>query len=228
MSSWWLYNLWTDDPALAVSWVFWVIFSICIHELAHGYVAIKCGDPTPLDTGHMTWNPMVHMGGLSLLVFLATGFTWGMMPVDPSRFRGKYDDAKVAFAGPLSNFILFISMSVAAALWIVLATSVQEPARKNIETFLTVGAAFNCGIGLLNLLPIPPLDGSKILGNFIPSLRRLYSSDKGPLVSLIILVLFMLTVGKYFCLVTLGIGHLTVLLLAEALRLVVPGAAPAP
>lgn len=228
MSSWWLYNLWSDNHALAVSWVFWVIFSICIHELAHGYVAIKCGDSTPLDTGHMTWNPLVHMGGLSLLMFLATGMTWGMMPVDPTRFRGRYDDAKVAFAGPLSNIILGVSMIVASAAWRVFGEQVQEPARKNIEVFLLVGAAFNLGIAVFNMIPIPPLDGSKILANFVPPIGRLYSSEKAPLISLGLLLLLMFTISRYFCFITLGIAQIAILFLADALRLIVPGAGSTP
>ncbi len=228
MSSWWLYNLWSDNPALAVSWVFWVIFSICIHELAHGYAAIKCGDSTPLDTGHMTWNPLVHMGGLALLVFVAVGFTWGAMPIDPSRFRGKYDDAKVAFAGPLSNIILGTSMIVIAAFWQVLSHQVQEPARGNIAIFLLVGAAFNLGIALFNMIPIPPLDGSRMLANFVPAIGRLYMAEKAPLVSLGLLLLLMFTVSKYFCFVTLGSSQIAILLLAEGLRLIVPGAGPTP
>ena len=73
--------------AAVLGWVFWVIFSICLHELAHGWAAIWQGDRTPRETGHMTMNPMVHMGGASLIVFALVGIAWGLMPTDPSRYR---------------------------------------------------------------------------------------------------------------------------------------------
>ena len=87
MHGWWMADLWQQNPMLLCSWVFWVILSICLHELGHGYAAIKCGDDTPRLSGHMTLNPIVHMGVPSLVMFAIVGIAWGMMPVDPSRFR---------------------------------------------------------------------------------------------------------------------------------------------
>jgi hypothetical protein len=95
----------------------WVIGSIVLHELAHGWAAIRLGDTTPRDLGHMTWNPLVHMGGFSLVVFAVIGIAWGMMPVDPSRLRGRYGDALVALAGPAMNIVL---AAVSFAVWLVL------------------------------------------------------------------------------------------------------------
>lgn len=209
-SSWWFAELWNLNQILAISWVFWVIFSICLHELGHGYTAIKCGDPTPLDTGHMTWNPLVHMGVLSLVVFAVTGFTWGAMPVDPTRFRGKYDSAKVAFAGPAVNLILFGTMLVMAVLWETFATQIAQPAQENVAIFLRVGTAFNIAAAIFNLLPIPPLDGSRILANFVPFFQRLYSSEKGVIISLLGFMAVMFFVGKYVFLVAIGVSDILI------------------
>jgi Zn-dependent protease len=110
-------DLYQENPVALASWVFWVIASIVLHELGHGIAAIRSGDRTPIDTGHMTWNPLVHMGPISLLCFAILGFCWGAMPVDPSRFRGRYDEAKVAAAGPCMNFGLAITCAVLYAVW---------------------------------------------------------------------------------------------------------------
>lgn len=222
MGDWWLANYWSVSPVLAISWVFWVIFSICLHELGHGYMAIKCGDSTPLDRGHMTWNPLVHMGWMSLAVFAVVGMTWGLMPVDPSRFRGKYDDAKVAFAGPLVNLILFAVCAVAAGAWEVFAIAVQDPARGNVEMFLRVGAAVNIFGFLFNLLPVPPLDGSHILGNFVPAFRRLYSTEKGAVVALLVCMAAILVASKHVSSFAFGLSKDVIGQVESVLRQVAP------
>ncbi|MBT5381502.1 MAG: site-2 protease family protein, partial [Phycisphaerae bacterium] len=90
-----------------MSWIFWVLLSITLHELAHGWAAIWEGDKTPIETGHMSANPVVHMGRFSLIVFALIGFAWGLMPVRPWRFRhGRLGEAIVAIAGPAMNLAL--------------------------------------------------------------------------------------------------------------------------
>ena len=110
MTGWWVHNAFVNGGAIMlVAWIFWVLFSITLHELAHGWAAIWEGDMTPRELGRMTANPVVHMGGLSLLVFAAIGIAWGMMPVNPSRFRHRrWGDAIVAAAGPVMNILLSI------------------------------------------------------------------------------------------------------------------------
>src|SRR5687768_7769180 len=81
--SWWVTEaLAAGGPVYVYSWVVIVVGSIVLHELGHGWMAIRLGDRTPLETGHMTWNPVVHMGMYSLVVFALIGIAWGMMPVD--------------------------------------------------------------------------------------------------------------------------------------------------
>jgi Zn-dependent protease len=96
-----------DDPMLFIRIVILVIFSITIHELAHGLAAMSQGDDTPKRLGHLTWNPVVHMGIESLIFLVVTGMSWGQMPVNPSNFRDrKWGGILVSAAGPLSNFCL--------------------------------------------------------------------------------------------------------------------------
>lgn len=196
MASWWLADLWQLDRVLAVSWVVWVIGSIVLHELGHGWAALACGDRTPIESGHMTWNPVVHMGPISLLFFALVGIAWGAMPVDPSRFRPRFGNAIVALAGPAMNLLLALGAVVLLVLWIGLAggfwiggVRAPDPLWQNMQTFLLVGIKLNIVLMLFNLLPVPPLDGSRILGDLVPGFGRLFQSDKAVLVAFILFLL---------------------------------------
>jgi Zn-dependent protease len=96
-----------QDPILFFRIVVIIIISIVIHELAHGVAALSQGDDTPSVSGHMTPNPVVHMGYASLIFLCIAGISWGAMPVNPSKFRHpKWSNIWVSAAGPLSNFLL--------------------------------------------------------------------------------------------------------------------------
>src|SRR5678815_2328722 len=92
-----------SNPRLYFAVVLALVVSICLHELAHGIVAVKHGDRTPIEQDRITLNPLVHMGVLSLVVLLIAGMAWGSMPIDRARLRGRYAEAHVALAGPLMN-----------------------------------------------------------------------------------------------------------------------------
>lgn len=195
MSGWWVTTLWDAQPMILVSWVFWVVFSICLHELGHGWAAIRAGDRTPIDTGHMTWSPLVHMGVPSLVVFGLVGIAWGAMPVSPQRFRGRHDEAVVAAAGPSMNVGLFVVSVALLVVWSAAAgglwwESVAAPERlyENVQIFFRVGAVLNLLLVALNLIPIPPLDGSRILAHCWPSYGRLWQAEGAPIVAMILLV----------------------------------------
>lgn len=146
--------------------VFTVIVSIVLHELAHGWLAIRHGDDTPIISGHMTGNPLVHMGLMPLFILLMFGIAWGQMPTDPTRMRGKYAEAKVAAAGPATNLLLAAIALTALGLWVRFGTIGDSLAQQNgLQLLLTFGK-FNLLLCIFNLLPVPPLDGSHILANF--------------------------------------------------------------
>ena len=167
MSQWWVHQqFYAGGFPLVMSWAFWVIFSITLHELAHGVVAIWQGDSTPRDTGHMTWNPLVHMGMISLAMFAFIGIAWGLMPTDPSRYRDKRRGRiYVALAGPVLNLGLALIAIVALGLYVRLLpedtalTLFQE----RMINFFYLGGMLNLVLFGLNLLPIPPLDGAQVL-----------------------------------------------------------------
>ena len=190
--------------AFVLAWIFWMVISITFHELAHGWAAIGRGDQTPIQSGHMTFNPIVHMGLQSLAMLALLGIAWGAMPVDPTRMKGRHADAWVSFAGPLMNF--FIAASCIVAGGIALATMSRDDIgalkpnvhdalqggamlAPKIAFFLGVGAMLNIALGLFNLLPLPPLDGSRILASFSPMFRNFVMSDGGRIASMIAFVL---------------------------------------
>ncbi len=167
-----------------------VVISIVLHELAHGWAAIWQGDDTPKLMGHMTPDPMVHMGGMSLLMLVMVGMAFGAMPVNPRNFRSKYGDALVSAAGPAMNFLLAFIAQLALAIWLSTEGIAKEGPGLNAQSLLLVFAFFNIALGIFNLIPVPPLDGSSILGNFVPSYKRWMDSLGNPM--FIFFILFML------------------------------------
>ncbi|MFN0131383.1 MAG: site-2 protease family protein [Phycisphaerales bacterium] len=193
---WWVAELWQDNPVLLASWVFWVISAIVLHELAHGWAAILCGDDTPRRLGHMTINPLVHMGQTSLIMFALVGIAWGAMPVDPRNFRPRFGESIVAFAGPFMNLCLAVFSLVALVLWQGLAcggwtfgSTLDEPLRGNGFLFFNIGVMLNLVLAAFNLLPVPPLDGGRILADLVPPYRRLWNSQQGQMAALVAFVL---------------------------------------
>lgn len=192
MPSWWVADLWQENPAHLIAHVLVVVMAIVLHELAHGFAAIRVGDDTPIHTGHMTLNPVVHMGGFGLLLFAVAGIAFGAMPVSPWRFRGRYADAFVAFAGPATNLVLGIAFALGLTLWARFGHGrIDEPLYSNVEYFLEVGTGLNFVLMVLNLVPIPPLDGATVLGNFVRPFRVLAENPANRIIFNVLLVLLL-------------------------------------
>ena len=161
-------GLLADAPNVYITAVMTIIVSITLHELAHGVAAMKLGDNTPEWSGHMTWNPWVHMGPFSLAACFLAGIAWGSMPIDPTRIRGKYGEAIVAAAGPAVNLVLAVLAFTSLGLWLRFAGFPDEDNYRALNGMmvLRVVGTYNLLLFAFNLLPIPPLDGSKILASF--------------------------------------------------------------
>jgi Zn-dependent protease len=197
---WWVADGWNNPslgPVYVVSWLVWVVFSIVLHELGHGWAAIKLGDQTPRWTGHMTWNPLIHMGGFSLVALAIFGIAWGAMPVDESRLRGRHGSALVSAAGPAVNLVLAIVALVLLTLWVPIASGtlipgvlIEGPLRGNLSMFFAVGAMLNIVLLLFNLLPAMPLDGGRIAAEYIRPYREFVQSEQGTWISLGVMILF--------------------------------------
>ena len=193
--TWWVSDLWGRDPAMLISWVVWVIGSITLHELSHGWVAIRLGDKTPIYSGHMTWNPLVHMGNMSLLMFAVVGIAWGLMPVDPTRLRGRHGDAIVSAAGPAMNIALAAAAIVLGGVWLALGKGVGQPLFGNVVTFFWAGAFLNMILAGLNLLPVPPLDGGHIAASFSPTIRRWMSEPQTAMIATLVTIFIIFRYG---------------------------------
>ncbi len=159
--TWWVHDLFQQGRTVElISRIFWVILAITLHELAHGWVAIWQGDDTPRRLNRMTLNPLVHMGGTSLLMFAIIGIAWGVMPTDPSKYRWRRKGrAIVAVAGPAMNILLaFASLSL-LIVWLKIGPT-NASVYNNLAIFLWTGGWLNILLAVFNMLPIPPLDGS--------------------------------------------------------------------
>ncbi|MFT5422389.1 MAG: Zn-dependent protease [Phycisphaerales bacterium] len=226
---WWVQTTYQRGGLVPlVAWIFWVIGSISLHELGHGFAAIKLGDSTPRDSGHMTLNPLVHMGQTSLIIFALLGIAFGAMPVDPSRLRGRHGEAIVALAGPAVNLILATICLIALPLWIALAGGYLTPSVqtgdalfKNMQTFLFQGAMLNIVLMLFNLVPILPLDGGRVLTHYWRGYREFSQSENGRWVVLGVFILIFFTAGEHLFKSAVGI---TEAVNTAILSLIAPGA----
>lgn len=146
-----------------------ILVAFVVHEICHGYVAYLFGDPTAKYEGRLKFDPRLHIDpfGAALLLFtlLFTGYAIGWakpVAVNPRNFRNpRQDMAWVAFAGPLSNFTMAFLAGLLLRFNIV--------GLGILANFVFVFVAVNIGLGIFNLIPIPPLDGSKILYGILPS-----------------------------------------------------------
>ncbi len=196
--NWWVHSAWEQGPVYLISWIFWVLFAITLHELAHGWAALWEGDTTPRDLNRLTANPLVQMGQTSLIVFALIGFAWGMMPVRPDRFRhGRLGEAIVAFAGPAMNLALaFVTLTTLGILYATADMSTQWTS--SVGMFLYIGGFLNVILLALNLLPIPPLDGSRIVAAASMQARRFYMQPHSQILAFaLIFLLWFTSIGSF-------------------------------
>lgn len=143
------------------------------HEFAHGWVSSKLGDPTPERDGRLTLNPLAHLDVVGTILMILTGFGWAKpVMVDPRYYKDrKKGMALTAIAGPLANLIMaFIAMFIYAVLYYaVLKTGITAGMLVTfLSQFMIALAVRNLCFMIFNIIPIPPLDGSKVLGMFLP------------------------------------------------------------
>ncbi len=143
------------------------------HEFAHGWVSSKLGDPTPERDGRLTLNPLAHLDVVGTILMILTGFGWAKpVMVDPRYYKDrKKGMALTAIAGPLANLIMaFIAMLIYAGLYYaVLKTEMTAGMLVTfLSQFMVALAVRNLCFMVFNIIPIPPLDGSKVLGMFLP------------------------------------------------------------
>lgn len=153
-----------------------VIVAMTFHEFAHAWMATKLGDDTPRLQGRLNLNPMSHIDPVGIVCLALLGFGWGRpVQINPRNFSGKYSlskaEAMVAAAGPIMNFIvafIFLIILVVVKEVVLISNTTIIILKKIISSIIMV----NLGLGIFNLIPIHPLDGSKVLNNFLPYRAR--------------------------------------------------------
>lgn len=189
------------DWQRAIDMIIILLISIDFHELAHAVVADRLGDPTAKHLGEISLNPFVHMDQFGIILLLITsistyGFTYGRTHVTPTnlKYGPQRGNAIVAIAGPLTNLAL---AAIVAGVLTLAGNGIIQPSA-NITFFLDLALVLNVILFVINLIPIPPLDGFSVLGGFLTA-RQMYSlaplQQWGPL---IILLLFVFNPGGVF------------------------------
>lgn len=145
-----------------------LLLAVTFHEVAHGWVADRLGDPTARQAGRLTLNPLPHIDPIGALAFVLMGFGWAKpVPVNPYHFRHPVrDNVWVAAAGPIANVLV----ATASLIGFVLVAQVEPSAfwSRPIEGVLARSYSFNLILAIFNLFPLPPLDGSHVLKGFLP------------------------------------------------------------
>lgn len=146
-----------------------VLVCLTVHEVCHGFAALALGDPTAKSRHRLSLNPLRHIDWFGLVMMFVAGFGWAKaVPVDPRYFKKtKQGMAITALAGPISNFLLAILL-IGFSRLIYLYAPYSAGWDIAFTFCLYTAAPLSVGLGLFNLLPIPPLDGSKIAAMFLP------------------------------------------------------------
>lgn len=179
----------TESPATFVAIFLSIIYALTIHEYSHALAASLMGDQTAKDNGRLTLNPLSHMELFGTIMLLVAGFGWGKpVPVNVYNLRYKrWGEALVSLAGPISNFL-----SVLLFVLIFRIVSPYFEPTNMLILFLIFLITVNAILGVFNLLPLPPLDGSKVLFAILPDRWQNFKTQLtayGPWILLVIILL---------------------------------------
>ncbi len=167
-----------SQPDILIFFTIAIIIAITVHEFAHAWMATILGDPTAKFSGRLTLNPIAHLDPLGTVMIFIVGLGWGKpVPYNPNFVRrGKFGEMLIALAGPVSNIIIAILFALPNRIYYMLNGTHLEG---QLFVFLSVVMVMNIILAAFNLLPIPPLDGSRIL-YFILDKLALYPAGWWP------------------------------------------------
>ena len=189
-----------DQPLVLLAWVAAIVFVLTIHEFSHALAATALGDQTAKMNGRLTLNPLSHISWVGFAMLLLVGFGWGKpVPFNPYNLKWpRFGPAVVAIAGPLSNFICAVVFIIAFKIIfpalhpLFLAYGYEGGNLNLLAIFLSLAIFINIILMLFNLIPLPPLDGSKVLFAFISDVKyagvRESLEHQGPLILMMIII----------------------------------------
>lgn len=170
-----------STPYVLIGLLLSLLIGITVHEFSHAWMANRLGDPTPRIMKRLSLNPLRHLDPFGTIFLLLVGFGWGKpVPYNPEYLRhGKKDEFKLALAGPISNFILALIFALPYRFSYYLHLDLSA---NPLFIICAVITEINIILAIFNLLPIPPLDGSKIIFLFVSEETRIQLERIGPLV----------------------------------------------
>ena len=178
-----------------------ILIAITFHEFAHAYVADKLGDDTPRNQGRLTLNPLGHLDPIGSVMLLFAGFGWGKpVEVNPRNYDRRFSmdkaDAIVSIAGPLMNFFLAIVLTIiyCAIYKFSSIAFMNSQIGTIIVLMINIAISINVGLGVFNLIPLPPLDGSKVLKAFLPYNSRQWFENNEKIFEMIFVALWIVGV----------------------------------
>ncbi|MDI6883465.1 MAG: site-2 protease family protein [Patescibacteria group bacterium] len=190
-----LIQLLFSNPTLFFMATLSILFALTLHEYSHAQMAYFLGDPTPGELGRLTVNPLAHLDPFGTIFLFLFGIGWGRpVPFNPLNLRNqRWGPALIALAGPLTNFLM--------ALVVGLILRFLSLTNSNLIIFFSIFVWLNILLGVFNLMPIPPLDGSHIIFSIFPSsLARTKELLKQSFLLVIFAIFFMVYIGiPYLC-----------------------------
>lgn len=146
------------------------LLAICFHEAAHAWMAFLKGDTTARDHGRLTLNPFRHLDPMGTIVFLLAGFGWAKpVPVDPRNLRDPLRDGVwIAAAGPGANIALAVTSAILIRVTALVAGALPVAVAQGVATFLFWSITVNLVLAVFNMIPLHPLDGSKVVLGLLP------------------------------------------------------------
>ena len=176
-----------------------LLIAITFHEFAHAFAADKLGDDTPRLQGRLNLNPLSHLDPIGSLMMLFAGFGWGKpVEVNPRNYDRRFSmdkaDAIVSIAGPLMNFFLAIILTIIYCVIYKVANVnfINSQVGMIIMLMINIAISLNIGLGVFNLIPLPPLDGSKIIKAFLPYNARVWFENNEKIIEFVFVILWIM------------------------------------